>query len=47
VQQVDANINDESNVRYYAEVPNPCLMTEERLAGNPKQRKANDRKPTH
>jgi Family of unknown function (DUF5681) len=49
VQQVDANINDESNVRYYAEVPKPCSTTEEWLAGNPplKTPEANDQKPTH
>jgi hypothetical protein len=35
VQQVDANINEDSNVRYYAEVPKPCATTEEWLAGNP------------
>ena len=47
VQQVDANINEDSNVRYYAEVPKPCLTTEEWLAGNPKPPAASDRKPTH
>jgi len=46
VQQVDANINEESNVRYYAEVPKPCLTTEEWVAGNPKPT-ASDNKPTH
>ena len=35
VQSVDANINEDSNVRYYAEIPKPCLTTEEWLAGNP------------
>jgi Family of unknown function (DUF5681) len=36
VQSIDANINDDnSSVRYYAEVPEPCSSTEEWLAGNP------------
>jgi hypothetical protein len=35
-QTIDANINEEnSSVRYYAEVPNPCSSAEEWLAGNP------------
>jgi hypothetical protein len=35
VQSIDANINEEnSSVRYYAEVPEPCSTTEEWLAGN-------------
>ena len=46
VQQVDANINEESSVRYYAEVPKPCLTTEEWVAGNPKPA-TSDNKPTH
>src|SRR5262245_8960979 len=46
VQQVDANINEEGKVRYCAEVPKPCLTTEEWLAGNPKPA-ASDSKPTH
>src|SRR5262245_2714028 len=29
MQQVDANINEDNSVRYYAEVPKPCLTTEE------------------
>src|SRR5262245_25383639 len=36
VQQVDANINEDSSVRYYAEVPKPCTTIEEWVAGNPK-----------
>ena len=36
VQSIDANINEDGNVRYIAEVPKPCLTTEEWLAGNPK-----------
>jgi hypothetical protein len=40
-QTIDANINEDSNVRYYAEVPKPCSSTEEWVAGNPPQ------KPTH
>jgi len=35
VQQVDANINEEVNVRYIAEVPKPCTTVEEWVAGNP------------
>jgi hypothetical protein len=36
VQSIDANVTeDNSSVRYYAEVPEPCLSTEEWLAGNP------------
>jgi len=48
VQQVDANINDESNVRYYAEVPAPCSTVEELVAGNPpmKTPQADDHEPT-
>ena len=41
VQQVDANIAEESSVRYYAEVPEPCLTTEEWIAGNPVRPDAN------
>jgi hypothetical protein len=36
VQQVDANLNEDSSVRYYAEVPKPCTTIEEWVAGNPK-----------
>jgi hypothetical protein len=35
VQSIDANIAEESSVRYYAEVPEPCSSTEEWIAGNP------------
>jgi hypothetical protein len=35
VQSIDANIAEESSIRYYAEVPEPCASTEEWLAGNP------------
>jgi hypothetical protein len=50
VQSIDANINEDSNVRYYAEVPKPCSSTEEWLAGNPPPLKtpaAIGHKPTH
>src|SRR5262245_3715954 len=49
VQQVDANINEDSSVRYTAEVPKPCRTVEEWVAGNsvPKTPEANDHKPTH
>lgn len=50
-QTIDANINDESSVRYYAEVPRPAATTEEWLAGNPvaaqRNPKADYDKPTH
>src|SRR5262245_23545461 len=46
LEQVDANINEESNVRYYVEVPKPCSTVEEWVAGNPKPA-ASDSKPTH
>jgi hypothetical protein len=35
VQSIHANIAEESSVRYYAEVPEPCMTTEEWVAGNP------------
>jgi hypothetical protein len=41
VQSIDANINEDSSVRFYAEVPRPASTTEEWVAGNPPQ------KPTH
>ena len=44
VQQVDANITDDGNVRVYAEVPRPAATVEEWLAGNPKRPEASDPK---
>jgi len=46
-QTIDANINEDSKVRYYALVPKPCLTTEEWLAGNTKPPAASDCKPPH
>jgi hypothetical protein len=42
VQSIDANIAEESSVRYYAEVPEPAATTEEWLAGNPVAQRAAD-----
>src|SRR3954470_19233058 len=48
-QTIDANINEESSFRFYAEVPRPAATTEEWLAGNPtpKNPEAGDPQPTH
>jgi hypothetical protein len=35
VQSIDANINEDSNVKLYAEVPRPIESLEEWLKGNP------------
>ena len=40
-QTIDANINEDRSVRFYAEVPRLASTTEEWVAGNPPQ------KPTH
>ena len=50
MQSIDANINEESSVRYYAKVPRPAATEEWLLAiqrqptRNPK---ADDEKPAH
>ena len=51
VQQVDANIEENSSVCFYAEVPKPCSTTEEWLFGNPvapqRNPEANDNGASH
>jgi len=51
VQSIDANINEDSSVRFYAEVPRLAVTTEEWLAGNPvsapRNAKADEDKQTH
>ena len=39
-QTIDANINEDSSIRYYAEVPRLAATTEEWIQGNPVPKKA-------
>ena len=46
-QSIDASINEDSSVRYYAEVPKPCSTVAEWVAGNPLPQKPEANNPKH